>query len=404
MDLADRNLNSAAVQANFAAGKDERAEQLSRVFTIEMGVQNSLYDMQCMWYETAAGRCYMKLGKFGLALKNLRAVSKHFEDFREDQFDFHQYCIRKMTLRAYLEMLRFEDSIYSNKFFFEAATLAVECYIKLHDDPQLAETEIQSIKKMQKLKGKKGQNQKKKDSSSSSKGKKEDIDEEDETSEELGLKYLRENHLDQAVDLLVQLKKRNGDKLKTHCVAFEVHWRKQKMCLCLQALKAAKKLVGIHHPHVHKMVVKMGTQVEQWEQNKEESLVQDILAEDVKAMLGDSQDISTYNRNYLDQHCEDSLERTLAACEVMYDLDANNQEQVTQLLMNFTDKLRFDLREVCVDVHKFFLRIGCQDVSQAWKIKCAEIFCWSDYFEGEESQGVMQNSNGNVTIELGETG
>lgn len=34
------------------------------------------------------------------------AVSKHFFDIEEDQFDFHSYCIRKMTLRAYIEMLR----------------------------------------------------------------------------------------------------------------------------------------------------------------------------------------------------------------------------------------------------------------------------------------------------------
>ena len=28
---------------------------------------------------------------------------KHFVDIIEDQFDFHTYCMRKMTLRAYVE-------------------------------------------------------------------------------------------------------------------------------------------------------------------------------------------------------------------------------------------------------------------------------------------------------------
>jgi hypothetical protein len=39
---------------------------------------------------------HMQMGK---ALKKYMAVDKHFTDIVEDQFDFHNYCIRKMTLR-----------------------------------------------------------------------------------------------------------------------------------------------------------------------------------------------------------------------------------------------------------------------------------------------------------------
>ncbi len=38
------------------------------------------------------------------ALKMFKEVEKHFADFDEDQFDFHSYCIRKMTLRAYVRL------------------------------------------------------------------------------------------------------------------------------------------------------------------------------------------------------------------------------------------------------------------------------------------------------------
>lgn len=31
------------------------------------------------------------------ALKRFLKVQQHFEDFQEDQFDFHGYCIRKMV-------------------------------------------------------------------------------------------------------------------------------------------------------------------------------------------------------------------------------------------------------------------------------------------------------------------
>ncbi len=31
------------------------------------------------------------------ALKQFLKVQQHFEDFQEDQFDFHGYCVRKMV-------------------------------------------------------------------------------------------------------------------------------------------------------------------------------------------------------------------------------------------------------------------------------------------------------------------
>ncbi len=48
------------------------------------------------------------------ALKNFLGVVKHFSVFKEDQFDFHTYCMRKMTLRNYVNMLRMEDTILEN--------------------------------------------------------------------------------------------------------------------------------------------------------------------------------------------------------------------------------------------------------------------------------------------------
>jgi len=50
---------------------------------------------------------------------------QHYKDIIEDQFDFHQYCLRKVTLRAYIEMLRFVDTIYGQKVFLKAAKLIV---------------------------------------------------------------------------------------------------------------------------------------------------------------------------------------------------------------------------------------------------------------------------------------
>ena len=67
--------------------------------------------MQCMWYKTESGESYMRQRKYGRVLKKLLAVDKHFAD----QFNFHTYCIRKMTLRTYVKMLRLEDELYGHK-------------------------------------------------------------------------------------------------------------------------------------------------------------------------------------------------------------------------------------------------------------------------------------------------
>jgi len=60
---------------------------------------------------------------FAQALKILLAVVKHFDDFVEDQFDFHAYCVRKMTLRAYVQMLRMENTIHENIFYSKVSNI-----------------------------------------------------------------------------------------------------------------------------------------------------------------------------------------------------------------------------------------------------------------------------------------
>lgn len=53
----------------------------------------------------------------------------------EDQFDFHTYCMRKMTLRSYVGLLRLEDVLRSHPFYFTAARCAIQVYLHLYDHP-----------------------------------------------------------------------------------------------------------------------------------------------------------------------------------------------------------------------------------------------------------------------------
>lgn len=56
-------------------------------------------------------------------------------EITDDQFDFHTYCMRKMTLRSYVDLLKLEDVLRVHPFYFKAARTAIELYLSLHDNP-----------------------------------------------------------------------------------------------------------------------------------------------------------------------------------------------------------------------------------------------------------------------------
>merc|ERR1712113_1207309 len=86
-----------------------------------------------MWYESAVGRSYVRQGNHGRALKMFNETFRHFDDIAEDQFDFHNYCLRKTTLKAYVAMLRMQEHLYSHKFYRRAAKDAIRIYLELFD-------------------------------------------------------------------------------------------------------------------------------------------------------------------------------------------------------------------------------------------------------------------------------
>ena len=61
-----------------------------------------------------------------------------FEDWTEDQFDFHSFSLRKGQIRAYIDMIRWENTLRSHPFFARAALGAVKAYLLLVDKPHLA--------------------------------------------------------------------------------------------------------------------------------------------------------------------------------------------------------------------------------------------------------------------------
>lgn len=98
LDLQDRYLNNKATKYLLRAGQISQALDTIAMFTKHDGdPQQILFDLQCNWYELEAAEAYAKNGKWGLALKKFYAVQKHFIDYYEDMFDFHAYCMRKVS-------------------------------------------------------------------------------------------------------------------------------------------------------------------------------------------------------------------------------------------------------------------------------------------------------------------
>ncbi|XP_022723354.1 N-terminal acetyltransferase A complex auxiliary subunit NAA15-like isoform X8 [Durio zibethinus] len=259
MDLADRYINSESVKRMLQADqyyctvhkpfpllKVALAEKTAVLFTKDGDQHNNLHDMQCMWYELASGESYFRQGDLGQALKKFLAVEKHYADITEDQFDFHSYCLRKMTLRAYVEMLKFQDRLHSHAYFHKAAAGAIRCYLKLFDSPlnSLAEKEDTSKtpsqkKKMKKQRkaerAKKEAEEKNEESSSSgiSRSGKRHVKPADP--DPLGEKLLKTEYpLSEATKYLKLLLKNSPDSLETHLLSFEVNMRKQKILLAFQ--------------------------------------------------------------------------------------------------------------------------------------------------------------------------
>lgn len=70
----------------------------------------------------------------GLSLKRFYAISKIYQQFEDDQMDFHSYCMRKGTPRAYVDMLKWGKTIYTQPIYVRAMKGAFKIYNKLYND------------------------------------------------------------------------------------------------------------------------------------------------------------------------------------------------------------------------------------------------------------------------------
>ncbi|KAJ3307506.1 N-alpha-acetyltransferase 15, NatA auxiliary subunit [Blyttiomyces sp. JEL0837] len=136
-DLQDRFINTKCSKYMLRNDKIELAESTVVLFCRNDSNDKlgDLVEMQAIWWGFESAMANIRIGKFGRALKRFHQIEKHFFDFYDDQFDFHNYSLRKSTVRAYVNLIRMEDRLRSHPLFFKSAVEAVRLYIRLFDKP-----------------------------------------------------------------------------------------------------------------------------------------------------------------------------------------------------------------------------------------------------------------------------
>jgi len=140
LDERDRYINTKAAKYHLRNDDNEAAITNMSKFTRNEaigGPLGDLHDMQCQWYIYEDGMSYVHQGKSGLALKRFTSIYNIFETWQEDQFDFHSFSLKKGQIRAYVDMVRWEDHLRDHPFFTRAAIAAAKIYIRIYDDPSL---------------------------------------------------------------------------------------------------------------------------------------------------------------------------------------------------------------------------------------------------------------------------
>ncbi|KAG0000692.1 N-alpha-acetyltransferase 16, NatA auxiliary subunit [Entomortierella chlamydospora] len=270
LDLQDRFINSKCTKYMARAGKMNEAEKTVVLFARAdlADPLNDLVEMQAMWFSLECGESQLRQGHIGPALKRFHQVEKHFNDFTEDQFDFHMYCLRKMTLRAYVSLLKLEDQLRSHQYYVRAVEGAVRCYVQLFDKPEsddseategMTEAEKKKFRNKQRkaeLKAQKETEEKKAQAAQEILKKGGKVDEDPD-----GLKYTKaEDPIGEALKLLKPLQEQAAERIETHLMGFDLYIRKNKLLLALKALLKSHK-IDANNSVLHEQLVRFALAV-----------------------------------------------------------------------------------------------------------------------------------------------
>lgn len=406
LDTADRYINSKCAKYMLRANMIREAEEMCSKFTREgVSAMENLNEMQCMWFQTECALAYQRSERFGEALKKCYEIDRHFTEIIEDQFDFHTYCMRRMTLRAYVGLLRLEDVLRNHPFYFKAARCAVEVYLRLHDKPlrddetsgelnteNMDPSELKKVRSKQRKARKKAELEKEKQNAAAEKREQHNKSRQQQDGELDGPKEEElipdklarvEDPVNCSVKFLKPLQSFAADRLETHLLAFEIYIRKGKLLLMLQSVKRAVAL-DPNHPMVHSCLIRFYHAV-----SKARGLVDavSVVLNKEMATLYLNKNALQLNQEFLASHSK-SLPHLLEGARMMHLLDPSSQDQAIKLATNLSEDLSGVTTQVCTRVFQS-LRNGdlgqCEAETEAYRVKCHQSFPYSVAFKPPSS-------------------
>ena len=281
--------------------------------------------MQCVWFLTEDAESYVRQNQLSLALKRYQSLWDIFEVWTEDQFDFHSFSLRKGQIRAYIDMLEWENTLRAHPMFVRAALGAIKAYIKLATTPVLAhgsmgnadaaryesmtEAERKRVIKRAKKEAQRAQERaaahavlKKEEKNKNAQVADGEVKKEDPDPH--GIQLARtETPLEEAARWLKPLLDLASERLETQLAGFEVQLRRRKWSLALECAKKAKELAP-QDPRAHELIVRIRHAVNTLpadEDFKAPETKEALLAEAEK-LLPKATDLAKYNQEFLDKN------------------------------------------------------------------------------------------------------
>ncbi|EAS36268.3 N-terminal acetyltransferase catalytic subunit [Coccidioides immitis RS] len=320
LDEKDRYINSKAAKYQLRNDENEKAIDTMSKFTRNetAGPLGDLLEMQCVWYLTEDAESYLRQRKIGLALKRFHSVYNIFDIWQEDQFDFHGFSLRKGMIRAYVDMVRWEDQLRSHPYYTRAALGAIKAYILLHDEPDLAHGPIpvgtngldghadSSERKKALKKAKKEQQKLEKVEAEKTKARKAATtggggDARKDDTDPLGLNLARTSDpMKDALKFLDPLLEMSPKNIEVQTAGYEVYIRRKKYLLALKCLLAAQA-INPSDPTLHVQLARFRKTLNELSEPLPAE-VQEIVTSEFETLLPKSQDLAAWNDSYLTEN------------------------------------------------------------------------------------------------------
>ncbi|KAL1586883.1 hypothetical protein WHR41_04118 [Cladosporium halotolerans] len=264
MDPKDRYINTKCAKYQLRNDENETAIATMGMFTRKEAVGGplgDLLDMQCVWYLIEDGESYLRQNKLALAFKRFQQVYNIFDTWTEDQFDFHSFSFRKGMIRAYVDMIRWEDTLRQHPFYSRAAQSAVKILTMLHDKPELAtggqvngsgdaaadkKAAAKARKQAEKEEAEKKAAAAKKATAPAKEDEGEKKKEDQDPQGKDLLKQVGEKPLDEAMKYLTPLLELSDKNAASQTAGFEVYIRRNKYLPALKCLHALQAIDADH--------------------------------------------------------------------------------------------------------------------------------------------------------------